>query len=56
VIPLFALLYFDRWLYFLVGVGVCFLIGAAASRLKPRRRRSLPGERRFTVQMEAPSD
>jgi hypothetical protein len=56
VIPLFALLYFDRWLYFLVGVGVCFLIGAAASRFKPRRRRSLPGERRFTVQMEAPSD
>jgi hypothetical protein len=56
VIPLFALLYFDRWLYFLVGVGVCFLIGAVASRFKPHRRRLLPGERRFTVQMEAPSD
>jgi hypothetical protein len=56
VIPLFALLYFDRWLYFLVGVGVCFLIGAVASRFTPRKPRSVPGEHWFTVQMEAPSD
>jgi hypothetical protein len=55
-IPLFALLYSDRWLHFLVAVGLCFLVGALASRFEPRRPRSLPGERRFTVQMEAPSD
>jgi hypothetical protein len=56
LIPLFALLYFDRWLYFLVGMGVCFLTGAAASRFTPRKPRSVPGEHWFTVQMEAPSD
>jgi hypothetical protein len=56
LIPLLALLYFERWLYFLIGVGVCFLIGAAASRFTPRTPRSLPGESWFTVQMEAPSD
>jgi hypothetical protein len=56
VIPFFALLYFDRWLYFLVGVGVCFLIGAVASRFTPRKPRSVPGEHWFTMQMEAPSD
>jgi hypothetical protein len=56
LIPLLALLYFERWLYFLIGVGVCFLIGASASRFTPRTPRSVPGERRFAVQMEAPSD